>query len=586
MRLTWNIVWKDLTRLRLPMALWACLFLWEFAIGVRLLRGSTPDLNVFDRLRLYDYVAYGLQVAVSYILVAALIHEDPLVGSSAFWPTRPISGLRLLGAKLLGFLIIFGVFPAVVTLPWWLFCGYGAHEVFWAALDTFCLSVAVPVVGLTIAALTGNMSRFLAGSFLTVAFLAITFTAVTKPEPVFTQVKVPIRPEDISHGFDVLIWLVLLGFPIVAAHQFLTRRLARSLVILGCILGSLVYEESQYPLIQHLGEFINSAKLPIPTIPTLPTTDKILTKFKDAYSVQGDPARRDVNSPTIAVATIAVTEVPMGQYLFLENSTVEWSWPDGTRYIGYSWPQWSRGHWPSEPFPQRPPPREWWEWMNSHERFHGWGFPKTYELYLKKFWDDNPGSLWRITLAIPPEVMAKMRIDPPSFTIELKGNLYRWDQHPEIALARGNGWDEKAVGLRVGRTTWDPKESSMDITLIEHHPSMGTLVEPGPYQDRRVLPTVINRIHGESAQWNRHQNIVSARIGTVSISWDETWPVGQYRWTEADRPTNEPLTEDWFSNASVVGSVGTAISRFEKKITIEKFVLKDQDPDAPDTSEN
>ena len=99
MKLTWHIVAKDLRRLQLPLALWVAVFLAEFAIGVRLLYGSTLSFSTFLVYQETDLVLSGLKAAIGYLLVPALIFEDVLVDTTAFWPTRPISGARLLAAK-------------------------------------------------------------------------------------------------------------------------------------------------------------------------------------------------------------------------------------------------------------------------------------------------------------------------------------------------------------------------------------------------------------------------------------------------------------------------------------------------------
>ena len=118
MKITWHIVKKDFRRLQVPLVFWALLLVAQILIGVRLLHGDGDNLEWFGRLGLYGNLFFALDLIVTYVLVAMLIHDDPLVGSRVFWLTRPISGARLLGAKLLGIVLMFGVLPVLIWLPW------------------------------------------------------------------------------------------------------------------------------------------------------------------------------------------------------------------------------------------------------------------------------------------------------------------------------------------------------------------------------------------------------------------------------------------------------------------------------------
>jgi len=106
----------------------AVVFSAKIGLGVWELNSSTngPDLAALwggrdgDRLFLI-----AIESLLTFALVPAFIHEDPLVGSVAEWQTRPIWGARLLAAKLLGLGLVLCVMPVLIGLPWWLSCGYG-----------------------------------------------------------------------------------------------------------------------------------------------------------------------------------------------------------------------------------------------------------------------------------------------------------------------------------------------------------------------------------------------------------------------------------------------------------------------------
>jgi hypothetical protein len=101
MNLTWHIIKKDLRALRWPLLLWTLLIVMKLGAGALLLTadGTEGDSWILS-LDAAAKILAALEV-LSFILVAALVQEDPLVGTTAFWVTRPISGGRLLRAKLL-----------------------------------------------------------------------------------------------------------------------------------------------------------------------------------------------------------------------------------------------------------------------------------------------------------------------------------------------------------------------------------------------------------------------------------------------------------------------------------------------------
>ena len=135
MNFVWHIVKKDLRALRWPLVVWVALIAAKLAMGVLLLTSDTTgDQELFDTLSGISKVLAGLEF-LGVVLVAALIQEDMLVGTTAFWITRPISGARLLTAKLLGLGIIFVVLPVLVTVPWWLGCHLSLGAMAGAALS-------------------------------------------------------------------------------------------------------------------------------------------------------------------------------------------------------------------------------------------------------------------------------------------------------------------------------------------------------------------------------------------------------------------------------------------------------------------
>jgi hypothetical protein len=259
MNLTWHIVKKDLRALKWPLLLWTMVIVAKLGVGVVMLTsiGSVNAdwfANWFLRLDLLVKVLTALE-CVSFVLVAAVIHEDLLVGTTAFWMTRPIAGARLLQAKILGIGLIFGVLPVLVTLPWWLGCGYGLREIAWAALQTIVVQAICVLLGLLWGVVTDGFARFLLWT-LVLLFAVPTISGVIGLQ--VAGLKVKPSPDLMLTRVWVGIAIAVLAILTVTVHQFLTRRTWRSVVMLGTAAGLIIAAGLWWPWDLHLKDRWNT----------------------------------------------------------------------------------------------------------------------------------------------------------------------------------------------------------------------------------------------------------------------------------------------------------------------------------------
>jgi hypothetical protein len=179
---TLAIVRKDLRRLG-PAAM-----LWTLAqAGVTLwLRHAAwpetrPDLKAateWMRRKESFVTASGVLMAVMLVLLAgSLVLEDRVAGSTSFWQTRPIGGRRLLGAKVLTAVLLFGVLPLAVMVPVWFGIGLTGAETAQAAW-LLGSSIAVLVLGaLCLAGLVRNIGELAFTALVTFALTVLGFSA-------------------------------------------------------------------------------------------------------------------------------------------------------------------------------------------------------------------------------------------------------------------------------------------------------------------------------------------------------------------------------------------------------------------------
>jgi hypothetical protein len=162
----WHIVAKDLRRMAMPAAVWL-LFLVGPAVWF-LLGASSGLVLVSESVRAWqDLVEWssrlplGLSFALEYILVGAAIVEDPLVGTTAFWQTRPLSPWRWLAAKSTLVVLLFVGVPAVSLIPLRWATGFSVVGAMTAAWPGCLPRLGVAVLAFAVAAATRNLKQFM-----------------------------------------------------------------------------------------------------------------------------------------------------------------------------------------------------------------------------------------------------------------------------------------------------------------------------------------------------------------------------------------------------------------------------------------
>ncbi len=112
MNLVLHIVRKDLRNLRFYLAGWfGVVVLRATVIGYGPLDSGRWDFNSFFY---YELLAWFPQICLLAIMIARLVQDDSLAGSTASWLSRPISGGQLLASKSL-FLVLTVISPLFIV---------------------------------------------------------------------------------------------------------------------------------------------------------------------------------------------------------------------------------------------------------------------------------------------------------------------------------------------------------------------------------------------------------------------------------------------------------------------------------------
>lgn len=227
MNLTWHLIKKDLLCLRLPALLWVAVLAGQVYVSNSLLSTRSLDLNWFYRMGGYSGLLEVGGLLVTYLLVALLILDDPLAGTTMFWVTRPIKGGRLLCAKLFVAFLLFGLLPLLVWFPWFLYCGFGPADLAQAALRILGLQAIAVVPAFVLAVLVDQLGRFLLFSLL------LMFAGWVALLNVASQTYTGIALELLKSRWLVAGGLLLLFGSVGVGRQYLTRKLASTAVVLA-----------------------------------------------------------------------------------------------------------------------------------------------------------------------------------------------------------------------------------------------------------------------------------------------------------------------------------------------------------------
>lgn len=487
MNLTWHIVKKDLRALKWPLLLWALVIVAKLLVGVMLLTADgTETPEWFTRMDGLSKVLASFE-CMSLVLVAALVQEDLLVGTKSFWVTRPISGARLLSAKIFFIGLVFLLLPLLLTLPWWLWCGYGLREIGWAALETSAIHAACVLLGLLWAVVTDGFARFLMWTLVTLfAIPTLTGTIAyyaTRGHPGPSGELVSTR---IAVGIAIAVVAILA----VVVHQYLTRKTVRSIGIIATTAALIIAVGVWWPwnwkmesrlysyIMQHEeGKWKASAE---------PAGLNFTLKSAQLTQRQGGAKGADLH------IKYGVEGLAESQALLPGWTEQIWRWADGTTRKGSAWSRSSMAELISE---------------------------KALGVAMKtasvgQYADTVTTLGW-----VPADVAARLMAEPPAYTLPARLQLMRFDSVLSVPLQRG----AKNLTDDFGEQIVHVEKSGEDllVTFIRHHHSFwvnysfGGRDAPGRQLVQYLL---VNQAH-TFVDRGRSIDRRSTRIASVDVSW-------------------------------------------------------------------
>lgn len=245
MALTWHILRKDLRRLRWLLLAWLLLV----ALGpiamvyapLAVVRDGT-DTAIVTLLSMFGSMATAL---LSVVITSVLVHDEPLVGSEAFWLTRPIPRTTLFASKAV-LLLACIVLPSVIADETLLAMMHVPTRLLWIGAPELLLTTAAVMTLLFF--LTAVTPRVLHSGVLLLCCMALViaalFAAIAIGTPThFTHIRRP-RLEGSETAWIVGLGLFVAG--LLAAIRFAyDRRLleiatmwAAATVLVAVVIGT------------------------------------------------------------------------------------------------------------------------------------------------------------------------------------------------------------------------------------------------------------------------------------------------------------------------------------------------------------
>lgn len=219
---------KDVRRFRLLLGAW-------FLVLVLQTAGQILQFSVYNAisLRLLAVILMLLpllQKLLVVIIVPLVIHEEPLTGSTAFWFTRPVSRMTLLGAKSV-FLAVFLILPVVMAETVVLAAsGATLNHIIFAIPESIIREFAFLLPLMVLASLTRSFVVF---ALIVLAFyssyllLSVPNIFMTMRNVFFTGGTTKTISLTLSRDVIEIILTIVCGVGLVF-HQYLTRRTSRT----------------------------------------------------------------------------------------------------------------------------------------------------------------------------------------------------------------------------------------------------------------------------------------------------------------------------------------------------------------------
>ena len=468
--------------------------------------------------------AYSLLLyLVVMTIVVRVIQEDGLVGTSAFWLTRPISRKSLLGAKALYSLLFLVCVPALANCVLLFHHGMKGAQIIPFLFGNMRVHLAILFVFAAFAVVTPNWVSFAIAEVMALIVLFVANNWFAMPD----------GPVGGLSGFRILGLLLLAVTLVTIIHQFLTRKTRRSIIFLiaGIVLAwtgcryFIPYAPSNHQ-VRKAASYINlitSVK---------PANAGFYRSFHDGSG----------NKPIIT--SIELQNVPASEegVLAINDGHLEFANGERISYNGGAVIPFGSSHALRSLLPGL-------AWIR--------GSDISPQIQL---------------LLVSPRVYKDLSAQPGTYSGNVKFDLFRNEILTELPLATGR------------RIDMDPQP--IVITGVDHQPATGNLhvyleqrglMPPDNYKDS-IFYCLVNRVR-QQALAPLFSGVSNVSMNRPMILFGVDW---RYRKWELNFYGTHYITssvfkidEAWLKDACLVAIQRRFLGTFERKIEITNFRMQD-----------
>jgi hypothetical protein len=589
MKLTWHIIKNDVVRDRWAVLLWAALIVARVAIGLVLLRDAGADREWIRWMEIANGALTALGSLVGYVLVARLVLADPLLGTDMFWATRPITRGRLLAAKVGGALLVYGLLPVALMMPWWIWCGFDARGIFWTAVDTFGWQLLMIAPALLIASMTNEISRVLLWTVL--LGIAVMLWVSVLAGLFQNRLGDPSR-EFVGLGYTRF-WLSCLLFIVfslvVTSHQYLTRRVFRSGVLTAVTAGVVVA----------IGLFLRADVSQTLTGLPLPASAPEVQESLEAVTIEvgtampNETPRNRRNDDINLVTEVYFRGMPGNMAVISGTSRQVWRWPAGTEIARWSYV--GNGPLPSESLLRStyklaplPPDPETEQVVAERRRkaieqqaafWAAKGQTVPGQMRRKMVPPSLPGSRNLIHSTVPKALVTRGQAEPPAYEALLRCLATEPVILTEMPLqvgAQGGRNSQRARLLWIGESPHPEAALSILVTVPRIQTSGLWMVSEVVRDLRDSLRGEVWSVNRTSGELLMHGNYSLRSTRTVNIAGVlMSWNHPNFRAGLIFRDGKLlPRDPQWAEHTTLVLVAEQAITRFSRKVSVEKLQFR------------
>lgn len=592
MKLVWHIILKDVRRDRWALLLWAALFVAQVVIGFVLLNDAGEDRAFPMKMQLGSVGLVFAEFIAGYVLVVRLVHADPLFGTQMFWATRPITRGRLLVAKAVAAILIFGILPVALLMPWWIWCGFTLRDLFWTAVETFGWQLVMIAPAFLVATLTNEIARTLMWTVLlliaVMGWVAMLGSAISPNNAARDELGAAANGLAYTRFWSSVVMAVVFCAAI-AAHHYLTNRLVRSvlLTVFGTGLVAIVGLYAPWNWRDTL------RSLPQPAMPPEVVAALPSFQFKAGSSMPNDRlGGRAAGRPEgVSLGTeVYVEGLPPEMAISTGTSRLRWTWADGLAIKRYSF--YSDGYLSSEALVRRelslPKPVVDPETLAAMQaerakqdalleaRRLARGAPASPR--VKRLPPDQPGTRIFLYTLVPQALVDRAWKQAPAFDATLDCALSRLVIQTELPLQVGAEGGRNSVRTRIkwiGQGDLGTAASVLISAPAQRQNGLWlvNLIARDRLSSGPGEIMLVNRSNGDcrSAGHTSFMSTRSTYVAGVILSWNSARLGGSKRWNGEKFVDRDP---QWAEHSTIVMVGEEIVARFKREVRSERQEFK------------